>query len=769
MSDRSKTVVGRFFDRPSTPPSWPNFGQTPETDLTNHLFTLTTNHVWSDTNRSSNEKQLSGNVQRILKLKHNLNSSLTALSASPDHNQVVVAGREVLKVLNVSEREITEEFNLKNRHLNKYSNDVKWGNTSTKNKIATAATNGSIAILDIGNGRTKIDRKIDEHSRAVNRICFNPTNGSILLSASQDCTMKLWDLREPDSARFTFEGKCENVRDVQFNSINQYDFAAAFENGAIQKWDIRKPTIHERKLNAHLGSVLALDWHSDGRTIASGGRDKLIKIWDMNSDNRRPRDVIHSMTSIARVQWRPDHPNEIASCALLSDSRIFIWNIRRPFIASYYFEEHEDVPTGFLWHNSDVLWSCSKDKFFIQQDINCSYRPLSLLSKCSIGWSVYDKIAFSIEKYDDLIAEDQSRSIPPSSNQFRIIQRRTSPNIIETRNEFQQKTGIASLPTFDHKAFSYLAENYIISNHDIWSACEHNAKIAWDVQRFRTAQTWKIIQLLYGILEPVDNNAHKDKEGANSLLNDSSPTNPSKSSNETKESDSIKDLNTVTEKHNESLDDEVYSFYDDDDDDEFGQVEERGKDSEFQPRRTTIKIKSDIVQSTYNSTLCRNWDKESIMMQLFDYYAEQGDVQMCVTLILVLGDMIKISQERVEQWFFSYIELLHRFQLWCAATHIISSCRVPSVEMMNQQSTTIYTTCNNCFRPILNSRSGYWICDKCRKMLNPCSICHNTVKGLYTWCQGCSHGGHLFHMKEWFSVNNECPTGCGHNCSVAIE
>lgn len=96
MSDRSKTVVGRFFDRPSTPPSWPNFGQTPETDLTNHLFT--TNHVWSDTNRSSNENQLSGNVQRILKLKHNLNSSLTALSVSPDHNQVVVAGREGSKV-----------------------------------------------------------------------------------------------------------------------------------------------------------------------------------------------------------------------------------------------------------------------------------------------------------------------------------------------------------------------------------------------------------------------------------------------------------------------------------------------------------------------------------------------------------------------------------------------------------------------------------------------------------------------------------------------
>ncbi|GBB87051.1 hypothetical protein RclHR1_13500001 [Rhizophagus clarus] len=180
-------------------------------------------------------------------------------------------------------------------------------------------------------------------------------------------------------------------------------------------------------------------------------------------------------------------------------------------------------------------------------------------------------------------------------------------------------------------------------------------------------------------------------------------------------------------------------------------------------------MKSDIVQSTFNSTLCQNWDKESIMTQLLDYYAEQGDVQMCVTLILILGDKIKISQERVEQWLFSYIELLHRFQLWCAATHIISTCRISTVEMMNQQSTTIYTTCNNCFRPMQNFRNGYWICEKCRKMLNSCSICHNTVKGLYTWCQGCSHGGHLAHMKEWFLVNNECPTGCGHNCSIAIE
>lgn len=35
-------------------------------------------------------------------------------------------------------------------------------------------------------------------------------------------------------ARITFDGKAEAVRDVKFNPVNPYWFAAAFDNGAVQ-------------------------------------------------------------------------------------------------------------------------------------------------------------------------------------------------------------------------------------------------------------------------------------------------------------------------------------------------------------------------------------------------------------------------------------------------------------------------------------------------------------------------------------------------------
>jgi hypothetical protein len=49
---------------------------------------------------------------------------------------------------------------------------------------------------------------------------------------------------------------------------------------------------------------------------------------------------------------------------------------------------------------------------------------------------------------------------------------------------------------------------------------------------------------------------------------------------------------------------------------------------------------------------------------------------------------------------------------------------------------------------------------------------HQLVKGLYTWCHGCGHGGHLACYQNWDHATDiqhstfDCPAGCGHLCKV---
>lgn len=60
-------------------------------------------------------------------------------------------------------------------------------------------------------------------------------------------------------------GQSESVRDVQFSIRDYFTFAATFENGNVQLWDIRRPDRYERMFTAHNGPVFCCDWHPEDR------------------------------------------------------------------------------------------------------------------------------------------------------------------------------------------------------------------------------------------------------------------------------------------------------------------------------------------------------------------------------------------------------------------------------------------------------------------------------------------------------------------------
>ena len=70
-------------------------------------------------------------------------------------------------------------------------------------------------------------------------------------------------------------------------------------------------------------------------------------------------------------------------------------------------------------------------------------------------------------------------------------------------------------------------------------------------------------------------------------------------------------------------------------------------------------------------------------------------------------------------YLFIIVELLARFKLWTISNDLINICHLDTISMMNQQSTTINVTCNQCSRNV--TRVG-WLCDRCKSVINTCAV-----------------------------------------------
>ena len=157
---------------------------------------------------------------------HKTGIPIAALDISPQKTHAVLAGRDILKTIQVSGSTCVEDFNLRSaivayaathnalggaipaKHKDQLAaNDVKWSHGRFDTTICTAAANGQIVIYDVTRAGVEFAR-LHEHVRQVHRVAFNPHQGALLLSGSQDATMRLWDLQELAGDRSIMTWRC---------------------------------------------------------------------------------------------------------------------------------------------------------------------------------------------------------------------------------------------------------------------------------------------------------------------------------------------------------------------------------------------------------------------------------------------------------------------------------------------------------------------------------------------------------------------------------
>nr|KAG5698058.1 hypothetical protein BaRGS_016706 [Batillaria attramentaria] len=185
----------------------------------------------------------------------------------------------------------------------------------------------------------------------------------------------------------------DSVRDVQFcpPSHGYFSFAAAYDSGTVQMWDMRRPDKSERQFTAHNEPVFSLDWHPEDKNwLATAGRDKMIKVWEINKQPAQLAYSVQTIASVGRIKWRPQRRFHIASCSLLLDHSINVWDIRRPYIPFASFDEHKDVATCLIWKDEPhTFLSTGKDSMLIQHIFNDAKRPADSVIPAGIDISIH--------------------------------------------------------------------------------------------------------------------------------------------------------------------------------------------------------------------------------------------------------------------------------------------------------------------------------------------------------------------------------------------
>ncbi|KAH8895756.1 hypothetical protein GQ53DRAFT_640768 [Thozetella sp. PMI_491] len=366
---------------------------------------------------------------------YHVGAPIAAIDRSPDGHAAVLAGRRVLRTVSFDGLSIREGIDIRAmitaQHSTKVTGiasvadqlsikDVTWGTVQGNGSIFTGCASGKIFHYDlttlsanVAGGSTLEVIQMREDSRQINALDINPHRGTLLLSGSQDGLVRCFDIRVPVHTRtgYSFRSvqafKCnaEGVRQVQWSPKDGFLFACGADQGAVLKWDIRKPSAPMLKLKAHEKSCTAIAWHQDGDHLMSGGFDNKCYVWDFSktADKRqKPKYSISTCAPVASIAWRPGQWSATAQgrraaqvAVSYEDNNqrrngvdaVHIWDLARPTMPFKEVRQFENSPSALLWHDQDLLWTAGQDGLFNQCDVAFAPKVLDRQAVSTLAFS----------------------------------------------------------------------------------------------------------------------------------------------------------------------------------------------------------------------------------------------------------------------------------------------------------------------------------------------------------------------------------------------
>lgn len=189
------------------------------------------------------------------------------------------------------------------------------------NLLASGSDDGKVIVRDPS--KPSASPTVLQAGPGLQALAISPDSHYLAAGGGDDSTVYLWDLRQLNQSPTLLKGDGNSGTSLSFSKDST--MLAAAGRPRIRVWYLPNIQAGPILFQPSRESVLAVAFGPDGQTVAEGGTDSVVRMWDLRnlmSTNYKPESFAGHSSPIRSLAYSPDG-QFLASAS--EDSTIRLW------------------------------------------------------------------------------------------------------------------------------------------------------------------------------------------------------------------------------------------------------------------------------------------------------------------------------------------------------------------------------------------------------------------------------------------------------------